>query len=129
MTAGILKKTFMRRITRKSWPVRCGCRRANAVLRILQRHALLRRQAQPLCRQQIYVRLRLAVPHLARAIVGPNYKALLPTSMFVGAFFLLVIDDIARVALSVEIPIGILTAIVGVPFFVVIFRNQMRGWR
>ena len=71
----------------------------------------------------------LVVPHLARAIVGPNYKALLPTSMFVGAFFLLVIDDIARVALSVEIPIGILTAIVGVPFFVVIFRNQMRGWR
>jgi iron complex transport system permease protein len=71
----------------------------------------------------------LVVPHLARAIVGPNYKVLLPTSMFVGAAFLLVIDNIARVALSVEIPIGILTAIVGVPFFVVIFRNQMRGWK
>ncbi len=71
----------------------------------------------------------LVVPHLARAIVGPNYKVLLPTSMFVGAFFLLVIDDIARVAMSVEIPIGILTAIVGVPFFVVIFRNQMKGWK
>ena len=71
----------------------------------------------------------LVVPHLARAIVGPNYKVLLPASMFVGAFFLLVIDNIARVAMAVEIPIGILTAIVGVPFFVVIFRNQMRGWR
>ena len=71
----------------------------------------------------------LVVPHLARAIVGPNYKVLLPTSMFVGACFLLVIDDIARVLMAVEIPIGILTAIVGVPFFVVIFRNQMRGWR
>ena len=71
----------------------------------------------------------LVVPHLARAIVGPNYKVLLPTSMFVGAFFLLVIDNIARVAFAVEIPIGILTAVVGVPFFVVIFRNQMRGWR
>lgn len=71
----------------------------------------------------------LVVPHLARAIVGPNYKVLLPTSMFVGASFLLVIDNIARVAMPVEIPIGILTAIVGVPFFVVIFRSQMRGWR
>ena len=71
----------------------------------------------------------LVVPHLARAIVGPNYKVLLPASMFVGAAFLLVIDNIARVAFAVEIPIGILTAIVGVPFFVVIFRNQMRGWK
>ncbi len=71
----------------------------------------------------------LVVPHLARAIVGPNYKRLLPTSLLIGAIFLLVIDNIARVALSVEIPIGILTAIVGVPFFVVIFRNQARGWR
>lgn len=71
----------------------------------------------------------LVVPHLARAIVGPNYKVLLPTSMFVGAAFLLIIDNIARVAFAVEIPIGILTAIVGVPFFVVIFRNQMRGWK
>ena len=71
----------------------------------------------------------LVVPHLARAIVGPNYKVLIPTSLFVGAAFLLVIDNIARVAMPVEIPIGILTAIVGVPFFIVIFRNQARGWR
>ena len=46
-----------------------------------------------------------------------------------GTSFLLVVDDIARLLLSVEIPIGILTAIVGVPFFIVIFRNQARGWR
>jgi iron complex transport system permease protein len=71
----------------------------------------------------------LVVPHLARAIVGPNYKLLLPASLLVGAIFLLIIDNIARVLMAVEIPIGILTAIVGVPFFVVIFRNQMRGWK
>lgn len=71
----------------------------------------------------------LVVPHLARAIVGPNYKVLLPTSMFVGAMFLLIIDDIARTLMPVEIPIGILTAIAGVPFFVVIFRSQIRGWK
>lgn len=71
----------------------------------------------------------LVIPHLARAIVGPNYKVLLPTSMFVGAVYLLLVDDIARLVSTVEIPIGILTAIMGVPFFVFIFKHNMKGWR
>lgn len=71
----------------------------------------------------------LVIPHLARAIVGPNYKVLLPTAMFVGAVYLLLVDDIARLAMTVEVPIGILTAILGVPFFVVIFKHNMKGWR
>ena len=71
----------------------------------------------------------LVVPHLARAVVGPNYKVLLPASMFIGAVFLLIVDNVARLALSVEIPIGILTAILGVPFFVFIFKHNMKGWR
>lgn len=71
----------------------------------------------------------LVIPHLARAVVGPNYKVLLPTSIFIGAVFLLLVDDIARCAMTVEVPIGILTAILGVPFFVVIFKHNMRGWR
>lgn len=71
----------------------------------------------------------LVVPHLARAIVGPNYRVLLPTAMFLGASFLLIVDDLARLLSSVEIPIGILTAILGVPFFVVIFKCTMHGWR
>ena len=71
----------------------------------------------------------LVIPHLARALVGPNYKVLLPTSMFIGATYLLLVDDIARLVSTVEIPIGILTAILGVPFFVIIFRHNMRGWR
>jgi iron complex transport system permease protein len=71
----------------------------------------------------------LVIPHLARAIVGPNYKVLLPTTMFVGAAYLLLVDDIARMLSSVEIPIGILTSVLGVPFFVVIFRRNMSGWR
>lgn len=71
----------------------------------------------------------LVIPHLARAIVGPNYKILLPTSMFVGASYLLIIDNIARLVGSVEIPIGILTSLMGVPFFVVIYRHNMRGWK
>ena len=71
----------------------------------------------------------LVIPHLARAIVGPNYKVLIPVSMFVGAVYLLIVDDIARMLIAVEIPIGILTAIMGVPFFVFIFKRNMKGWR
>ena len=69
------------------------------------------------------------VPHLARALVGPNYRVLLPTSMAIGASFLLIVDNVARLLLSVEIPIGILTSILGVPFFIIIFRHNMRGWK
>ena len=70
----------------------------------------------------------LVIPHFVRAVVGPNYKALLPACLFVGSTYLLLVDDIARLALSVEIPIGILTAVLGVPFFLVIFGRASRGW-
>ncbi len=70
----------------------------------------------------------LVIPHFARALVGPNYRVLLPTCLFLGAAYLLCIDDIARMLLSVEIPIGILTSILGVPFFLFIFRKTSRGW-
>lgn len=70
----------------------------------------------------------LVIPHFVRAMVGPNYKALLPACLFVGSTYLLIIDDIARLAFAVEIPIGILTAVLGVPFFMVIFRRTSRGW-
>ena len=70
----------------------------------------------------------LVIPHFARALVGPNYRVLLPASMAIGASFLLVVDDIARLLMSVEIPIGILTSLLGVPFFVIIYRRNMRGW-
>lgn len=70
----------------------------------------------------------LIIPHLARALVGPNYKRLLPASMLLGATYLLIVDDIARCLLSMEIPIGILTAILGVPFFMIIFHRSSKGW-
>jgi iron complex transport system permease protein len=70
----------------------------------------------------------LVVPHLTRAIVGPNYKVLLPTTMLVGATFLLIVDNFARLIYSVEIPIGLLTSILGVPFFAFIYRKNMKGW-
>ena len=70
----------------------------------------------------------LVVPHLARAIVGPNYRVLLPTTLVVGAVFLLIVDDVARMLFATEIPIGLLTSILGVPFFIFIYRKNMRGW-
>jgi iron complex transport system permease protein len=60
----------------------------------------------------------LVVPHLARKIIGNNYKFLLPATILLGAFFLLVVDGISRNLLATEIPIGILTAFVGAPFFI-----------
>lgn len=70
----------------------------------------------------------LVIPHLARAIVGPNYKALLPTSLALGAAYLLLVDDFCRMLTTIEIPIGILTSIIGVPVFLFIFRRQNKGW-
>ncbi len=59
----------------------------------------------------------LVVPHLARKLVGSDYRALLPCSMLMGAGFLLLVDDMSRSLLQTEIPIGILTAFIGAPFF------------
>lgn len=59
----------------------------------------------------------LVVPHLGRRLVGGNYRYLLPTSMVLGALFLLVVDNVSRNLLLTEIPLGILTAVVGAPFF------------
>ncbi|SBW10304.1 Iron chelate uptake ABC transporter, FeCT family, permease protein [uncultured Eubacteriales bacterium] len=59
----------------------------------------------------------LVVPHLARRLVGSNYRYLMPASMVLGSLFLLVVDGISRNLLLTEIPLGILTAVVGAPFF------------
>jgi iron complex transport system permease protein len=70
----------------------------------------------------------LVIPHVGRILVGPNHKQLIPITLILGAGYLLLIDDIARTAASIEIPIGILTAIVGVPFFVYLLNRGNRGW-
>jgi iron complex transport system permease protein len=70
----------------------------------------------------------LVIPHLARILVGPNYKALLPASLFMGASYLLCVDNIARALMSIEIPLGILTAMIGAPFFIVMLYKGGKGW-
>ena len=59
----------------------------------------------------------LIIPHMARFMVGPNCKVLLPMSFLVGGSFLLLVDNVARNLFTVEVPLGILTSIIGAPFF------------
>ena len=68
----------------------------------------------------------LVIPHLCRMLVGCDYRKLLPASMVMGAGFLLLVDDVARVATTMEIPIGILTAFVGAPFFLYLITKGRR---
>ncbi len=70
----------------------------------------------------------LIVPHLARVVVGPNYRELLPASILIGSAYLLLVDDLARGLASAEIPLGILTSIIGAPFFLYLLLHARRGW-
>jgi len=69
----------------------------------------------------------LIVPHLARMLVGPNYKVLLPVSIAIGSVYMLLVDDLARCLTSAEIPLGILTSIIGAPFFFAILLRGKKG--
>ena len=66
----------------------------------------------------------LVIPHFARMVIGCDYRKLLPASMLMGASFLLVVDDVARLATTSEIPIGILTAFIGAPFFLYLITRK-----
>ncbi len=68
----------------------------------------------------------LIIPHIARIIVGPDHKYLIPASMLLGSAYLLLVDDVARAATSLEIPIGILTAAIGAPFFIFLMYQSRR---
>ena len=70
----------------------------------------------------------LIMPHIARMLVGPNHKRLLPAALFSGAIFLLLADLTARTLLSpIELPIGVVTSIVGAVAFVVIFYKTRKA--
>ena len=69
----------------------------------------------------------LIIPHLMRFFVGPDNRKLLPVSALAGAILLLAADTVTRAVLPVEVPIGVLTALIGGPFFCIIFRKKQRG--
>jgi iron complex transport system permease protein len=68
----------------------------------------------------------LVIPHAARLLVGHDHRALLPASMLLGAAYLVAVDTLARTATTAEIPLGILTALVGAPVFAMLLRNHYR---
>lgn len=70
----------------------------------------------------------LIVPHILRLILGPDHRRLLPLSFFGGGIFLLICDTLSRLLLdSQEIPVGVITAMIGVPFFLVLLRRGRRS--
>lgn len=71
----------------------------------------------------------LLIPHAARLVVGPEFSRLLPLAMLLGAAFLLIVDTICRTATAIELPPGVVTALVGTPAFLLLLLRARRGWQ
>jgi iron complex transport system permease protein len=71
----------------------------------------------------------LIIPHICRMLVGPDNRVLLPAAALVGAIYLLLVDNVSRLVFTFEIPTGILTSLIGIPFFVLVLNKAQRGWR
>ena len=71
----------------------------------------------------------LIVPHMLRMIFGPDHRTLIPLSLTFGASFLVIVDDFARSGLGFEVPVGVITTLVGAPFFAYLLRTvRSGGW-
>ncbi len=70
----------------------------------------------------------LVIPHIARMLVGPDFSRLLPASMLLGAGYMVLVDTLARSIARVETPLGILTAMIGAPFFLWLLARGRDGW-
>ncbi len=70
----------------------------------------------------------IVIPHLSRMLVGPDFRRLIPASASLGICYLLVIDDICRTLTSTEIPIGVITGIIGVPMFLYFIYKKKVNW-
>ena len=66
----------------------------------------------------------LMVPHISRFFVGPQYKRLLPVTALMGGSYLLLMDNIARSTFTMEIPLGVITALIGAPFFLYLIWHK-----
>jgi iron complex transport system permease protein len=70
----------------------------------------------------------LLIPHAARLVVGPDFGRLLPLAMLMGAGFMLAVDTLCRTLATIEVPPGVLTALIGTPFFLWLFALARRSW-
>lgn len=68
------------------------------------------------------------IPHFCRMIVGPDHKVLIPATVLIGAGYLIMIDNLCRLLMPNEIPLGILTAAIGAPVFAYLLRKTRGGW-
>ncbi len=84
--------------------------------------------ASAVCISGIIGWVGLVVPHLGRMVTGPDYRRLMPMTIVIGASYLLLMDDISRTLISTEIPLGILTALMGAPFFAYLLWRRKTGW-
>jgi iron complex transport system permease protein len=84
--------------------------------------------ASAVCISGIIGWVGLVIPHIGRVLVGADNKHLLPVAALTGAIYLVAVDTIARTAMEIEIPIGILTAMVGAPVFAYLLRKNQPNW-
>ena len=71
----------------------------------------------------------LVVPHVCRMLFGSDNRRVIPASASIGAVFMLLLDTVARSATQSEIPLSILTALVGAPFFIILLKRTGGGWK
>jgi iron complex transport system permease protein len=71
----------------------------------------------------------LIIPHIARSLVGPDFGKLLPASLMLGGGYLVAVDTAARMVAEIEVPLGILTAAIGAPFFLWLLASGRKGWQ
>ncbi len=70
----------------------------------------------------------LVMPHVARMLAGPSFARMLPLAILLGGGYLLLVDTLARTLATTEVPLGILTAFVGAPFFLYLLARGRQGW-
>lgn len=71
----------------------------------------------------------LIIPHMTRLVIGPDHRILLPTAAIIGAIFLILCDSLARVATGAsELPVGVITALTGTPFFIYLLRKRKTSY-
>jgi len=84
--------------------------------------------ASAVCISGIIGWVGLVVPHIGRMLVGPDFRRLVPASALIGAIFLLAMDNLSRTVFPTEMPLGILTAIIGAPVFAWLLGRKKVGW-
>jgi iron complex transport system permease protein len=70
----------------------------------------------------------LVVPHIARMLVGPGFERMFPVAIVAGALFVLLVDDFARAASAMELPLGIVTSVIGAPLFIALLMRARTAW-